>query len=162
MRRSNQTELREKAPRSKDWNPATFFIVLSLLIGSNAMQLLALRNEFTAFSRRADAKIGLLKEVIERVQKGEDVDVKGLLGTGNPEKEKEWEEVIREVEEEDRLWQAKERRQQKRDAAKAAEGPGERNAEDKTAASNETLTENQHTDTADTPPDMRKGLPGFY
>lgn len=58
------------------------------------MQLLALRNEFTAFSRRADAKIGLLKEVIERVQKGEDVDVKGLLGTGNPEKEKEWEEGV--------------------------------------------------------------------
>ncbi|KAL8672935.1 MAG: hypothetical protein Q9168_002610, partial [Polycauliona sp. 1 TL-2023] len=55
------------------------------------MQLLALRNEFTAYSRRADAKIALLKEVIERVQKGEDVDVKGLLGTGDPEKEKEWE-----------------------------------------------------------------------
>ncbi|KAL8892332.1 MAG: hypothetical protein Q9215_000731 [Flavoplaca cf. flavocitrina] len=63
-----------------------------LLIGSNAMQLLALRNEFTTYSRRADAKIGLLKEVIERVQKGEDVDVKGLLGTGNPENEKEWEQ----------------------------------------------------------------------
>ncbi len=56
------------------------------------MQLLALRNEFTTFSRRADAKIGLLKDVIERVQKGEDVDVRGLLGTGNPEKEKEWEQ----------------------------------------------------------------------
>lgn len=63
-----------------------------LLIGSNAMQLLALRNEFTTYSRRADAKIGLLKEVIERVQKGEDVDVKGLLGTGNPEEEKQWEQ----------------------------------------------------------------------
>ncbi|KAL8910820.1 MAG: hypothetical protein Q9171_003909 [Xanthocarpia ochracea] len=57
------------------------------------MQLLALRNEFTTFSRRADAKIGLLKDVIERVQKGESVDVKGLLGTGNPEKEREWEQV---------------------------------------------------------------------
>lgn len=55
------------------------------------MQMIALRNDFTTFSRRADAKIGLLKEVIERVQKGEDVDVKGLLGTGDPEQEKEWE-----------------------------------------------------------------------
>lgn len=56
------------------------------------MQMIALKNEFTTFSRRADAKIGLLKEVIERVQKGEEVDVKGLLGTGDPEQEKEWEQ----------------------------------------------------------------------
>ena len=63
-----------------------------LLIGSNAMQMIALRNEFTAFTRRADAKIALLKDVIERVQKGEEVDVKGLLGTGDPQKEKEWEQ----------------------------------------------------------------------
>lgn len=65
---------------------------MCLLIGSNAMQMIALQSEFTTFSRRADAKIGLLKEVIGRVQKGEDVDVKGLLGTGDPEQEKEWEQ----------------------------------------------------------------------
>jgi hypothetical protein len=45
--------------------------------------MIALRNEFAAFSRRADAKIGLLKEVIERIQNGEEVDVEGLLGTGD-------------------------------------------------------------------------------
>ena len=56
--------------------------------------MIVLRNEFINFSRKADAKIGLLKEVIERVQKGEDVDVEGLLGTGNEEKEREWEEGI--------------------------------------------------------------------
>lgn len=56
------------------------------------MHMIGLRNDFTAFSRRADAKIGLLKDVIERVQRGENVDVKGLLGTGNPEKERAWEE----------------------------------------------------------------------
>lgn len=54
--------------------------------------MIALRTEFTAFSRRADARISLLKEVIERVQKGEDVDVEGLLGTGDEEKEREWED----------------------------------------------------------------------
>lgn len=57
-----------------------------------SIQMIALRNEFAAFSRRADAKIGLLKEIIERVQKGETVDVEGLLGTGDYQKEKEWEE----------------------------------------------------------------------
>lgn len=54
--------------------------------------MIALKNSFAAFTRRADAKIGLLKEVIERVQKGEDVDVEGLLGTGDKKREAEWEE----------------------------------------------------------------------
>ena len=56
--------------------------------------MIALRNEFAAFSRRADAKIGLLKEIIGRIQKGEDVDVEGLLGTGDAKREQEWEEGI--------------------------------------------------------------------
>lgn len=92
MRAPDQSRNPDTVQRSREWNPATFFIVIFLLIGSNAMQMIALRNEFTAFSQRADAKIALLKEVIERVQKGEEVDVKGLLGTGDPEKEKEWEQ----------------------------------------------------------------------
>lgn len=78
--------------RSKGWNPATFYIVIFLLIGSQAIHMITLRKDFATFSRRADAKIALLKEVIERVQRGEDVDVKGLLGTGDKTKEKEWEE----------------------------------------------------------------------
>ncbi|KAI9823938.1 MAG: hypothetical protein M1832_002256 [Thelocarpon impressellum] len=69
--------------------------------------MIALRSEFAAYSRRADVRIGLLKEVIERVQRGEDVDVEGLLGTGNKAKEKEWEEVLREIEEEDKQWQSR-------------------------------------------------------
>lgn len=54
--------------------------------------MIALRSEYATVSRRARAKIGLLREVVERVQKGEDVDVEGLLGTGNEAKELEWEE----------------------------------------------------------------------
>jgi hypothetical protein len=54
--------------------------------------MIALRNSFEAFMRRADAKIGLLREVIERIQKGEKVDVEGLLGTGDERREREWEE----------------------------------------------------------------------
>ena len=63
-----------------------------LLIGSQAIQIIALRNELITYNRKTDAKISLLKEVIERVQRGEDVDVQGLLGTGDKAKEKEWEE----------------------------------------------------------------------
>lgn len=54
--------------------------------------MISLRNDFRSFSRKSEAKISLLKEVIERVQSGEDVDVEGLLGTGDEEKEREWEE----------------------------------------------------------------------
>lgn len=82
----------KKKAVSKDWNPATFYIWMFLLIGSMSIQMIALKNQHTTFSRRADAKIELLREVIERIQNGEDVDVEGLLGTGNAQQEKEWEE----------------------------------------------------------------------
>ncbi|KFY55459.1 hypothetical protein V496_06996 [Pseudogymnoascus sp. VKM F-4515 (FW-2607)] len=90
LRRSNK--LKSKKPKSTEWNPATFFIAILLLIGSMSIQMIALRNEFATFIRRADAKIDLLREVIEKVQNGEEVDVEGLLGAGNAEKEQEWEE----------------------------------------------------------------------
>ncbi len=63
-----------------------------MLIGSNAIQMIALRHDVTNFSRKADAKIELLKDVLGRLQRGEDVDIEGLLGTGDKEKEREWED----------------------------------------------------------------------
>ncbi|KAJ9665524.1 hypothetical protein H2201_004406 [Coniosporium apollinis] len=94
-------------PTRKPWNPATIFIILPLLVGSGAIQLLVLRTEMTNFSRKADAHIALLREVIERVKRGEEVDVEGILGTGVPEKEADWEEVMKEIEREDTLWKKK-------------------------------------------------------
>lgn len=77
---------------SKEWNPASYFILIFLLIGSQAIRLIALQTEVKNYTRKADAKIALLREVIERVQKGEDVDVERMLGTGDEVKEREWEE----------------------------------------------------------------------
>lgn len=57
-----------------------------------SIQMIALKNQHATFSRRADAKIELLREVIEKIHNGEEVDVKGLLGTGDKQQEKEWEE----------------------------------------------------------------------
>lgn len=79
-----------KSQRSKDWNPATFFIWIFLLIGSNAIQMLALRNEYSTFSRKADAKLALLKEVLDKIRRGEEVDVDKILGTGDEQQEQEW------------------------------------------------------------------------
>lgn len=74
------------------WNPATPYIVLSLLVGSQAIQLLWLKQERARSLRRAEAKIGILREVIERVQAGEEVDVEKVLGTGDEAQEAEWAE----------------------------------------------------------------------
>ncbi|TGO17117.1 hypothetical protein BTUL_0020g00020 [Botrytis tulipae] len=90
-----------KKPKSKDWNPATFFIWIFLLIGSMSIQMIALRNEYTTFSRRADAKIGVLKEIIQKIRNGEKPDVEALLGVGDREQEREWEEVLQEIGRED-------------------------------------------------------------
>jgi hypothetical protein len=76
---------------AKDWNPATFFIIIFLLIGSMSINMIALKKGFEAHMRRSDVRIGLLREVVEKLQKGEKVDVEKVLGTGVPEKEAEWE-----------------------------------------------------------------------
>ena len=77
------------APR-RGWNPATPYIVLALLVGSQAIQILWLKQERALERRRAEARIGLLREVVERVQRGEEVDVEGLLGVGREGEEGEW------------------------------------------------------------------------
>ncbi|OBT56809.1 hypothetical protein VE04_04206 [Pseudogymnoascus sp. 24MN13] len=119
LRRSNR--LKTKKPKSTEWNPATFFIAILLLIGSMSIQMIALRNEFATFIRRADAKIDLLREVIEKVQSGEEVDVEGLLGAGNLEKEQEWEEVLKEIEKEDEQWTEARRTKPRRRSPQAVE-----------------------------------------
>ncbi|KAI8959783.1 hypothetical protein F5Y11DRAFT_290229 [Daldinia sp. FL1419] len=92
-----------KKVKSKEWNPATFYIVIFLFIGSMAIQMIALRKDFDTFMRRSEVRIGLLREVVEKLQRGEEVDVQRELGTGDAEKEKEWEEVLKEIEREDVL-----------------------------------------------------------
>ncbi|KAI0887446.1 uncharacterized protein GGS22DRAFT_109596 [Annulohypoxylon maeteangense] len=92
-----------KKPKSKEWNPATFYIVIFLFIGSMSIQMIALKKDFDTYVRRAEVRIGLLREVVEKLQRGEEVDVEKTLGTGDAEKEKEWEEALREIENNDIL-----------------------------------------------------------
>ncbi|KAI2642893.1 hypothetical protein GGS21DRAFT_197316 [Xylaria nigripes] len=97
----------KKKAKSKDWNPATFFIAIFVLIGSMSIQMIALKRDFSTFMRRAEVRIELLREVVEKIQRGEEVDVERALGTGDAEKEAEWDEVIREIERDDILKHAK-------------------------------------------------------
>ena len=91
---------------------------MSLLIGSQAIQHIALKISYDKFSQETDAKLALLREVLRRYQAGEDVDVEAMLGTGNEPKEKEWEKAMREIEEEELQIIS---RNQKRRARQAAE-----------------------------------------
>ncbi|OKP11892.1 hypothetical protein PENSUB_2562 [Penicillium subrubescens] len=110
-----RTRKSRKAGESKEWNPATFYIVMFTLIGSQAIRLLTLKKGYAAYRRSADAKIELLKEVIERVQKGENVDVEKLLGTGDEGKELEWEHVLRQIEQEDAQWHSKQKAEKEKE-----------------------------------------------
>ncbi|CAK7220304.1 hypothetical protein SBRCBS47491_004142 [Sporothrix bragantina] len=105
------------ARAAKEWNPATFYIFIFLFIGSMSIQMIALKKDFETFMRQSDVKIGLLREVIERVQRGEKVDVERVLGTGDPAKEAEWDSVLKELESDE---VTKNFRRQEKKAAEAA------------------------------------------
>jgi hypothetical protein len=131
--------------------------------------MISLRNEFTAFSRRADAKIALLKEIIGRIQNGEEVDVEGLLGTGDAQREKEWEEgnsslsvikeqslimctiVLQEIEQEDQAWE-----QSRKSKPKHGRNLEEANAPTKAVGSTEAHAQSEEAKPKTKPP------VGFY
>lgn len=73
-------------------NPAVFYILMFILIGSQAIHLLQLRTSHENFLRSTNSKIRQLSEVIDKLKNGEEVDVKKALGTGNKASEDEWEE----------------------------------------------------------------------
>lgn len=89
LRRENRAR---KKGKSREWNPATYFIVMFLFVGSMSIQMIALRNQTSRYMRQASVRLQLLREVVERIQNGEDVDVEKMLGTGEPQKEADWEE----------------------------------------------------------------------
>ncbi|KAI5293290.1 hypothetical protein KEM52_005679 [Ascosphaera acerosa] len=95
-------------------NPAWFYVLMFMFIGSQAIHSLVLRKEREAFDRASDARIRVLRELIKRLQRGEEVDVRRVLGTGDERAEKSWEELIREIEEEEELWRRRETRNARR------------------------------------------------
>ncbi|RPA74843.1 hypothetical protein BJ508DRAFT_200141, partial [Ascobolus immersus RN42] len=80
----------------RPWNPYTFFVLIFLGIGSEAIQFIAMRKSHEETMRKGAARVDKLRELVERVQNGKEVDVKKeLLGVGGGEKEREereWEE----------------------------------------------------------------------
>ncbi|KAF1841420.1 uncharacterized protein K460DRAFT_408884 [Cucurbitaria berberidis CBS 394.84] len=110
---------RSEQAKPREWNPATPYIILGLLVGSQAIQILWLKQERGHTIRKAEAKIGILREIIERVQRGENVPVEKVLGTGDAASEREWAEVLKDIEDEKALFQSKKKRKALRQAAEA-------------------------------------------
>lgn len=54
--------------------------------------MIALKRDMLNYTRKTEAKIALLREVIGKVQAGEEVDVERILGTGNADREQEWQD----------------------------------------------------------------------
>jgi hypothetical protein len=103
--------------------------------------------------RKAEVKIAKLREVIEKLHRGEEVDVEKILGTGDEAQELEWEEALREIENEDKLWQIN---WQKRREAKA-----KREAEEQEASPiNESSDKATGVDKSTSAP--IQAPPGFY
>jgi len=116
LREKSQLPAEKKPP-----NPASYFIWISLFIGSQAIRIIGVHNEYNTFMRKAELKIAKLREVIEKLRKGEEVDVEKALGTGDETQELEWEEALREIENEDGIWQANKQKQREAKAKREAE-----------------------------------------
>ncbi|RMZ85137.1 hypothetical protein DV738_g33, partial [Chaetothyriales sp. CBS 135597] len=142
-RRRKPAEREEK----KQSNPASYFIWIFLFIGSQAVRILGLKNEHRAYMRRADLKLEQLREVVEKLHRGEEVDVEKVLGTGDEAQELEWEEAMQELASEERRWQ------QSREKAKEEQARQEKEQEDADPV-------NGHPQTAQ-PPTVPQA-PGFY
>jgi Family of unknown function (DUF5321) len=73
-------------------NPATHVAGLGVLCGSQAIQVIHLKNESADETRTSESKIRTLKDVIDRIRAGEQVDLQQELGKGDPKQEKEWQD----------------------------------------------------------------------
>lgn len=91
-------------------------------------------------------RIGLLKEVVEKLQRGENFDVEKALGTGDPEKEADWEAVLKEIERDDIT-----RNQKKQEKTKPSDPP-----------SIKKFTTVQENEPAQAPTKSRSGTASFF
>lgn len=78
----------------------TIQFILWASFGSAAIHLLNIKQKYSDKERRLTTKIAVLKDIIRRVNEGEEVDVARELKTGKSEEEREWEEVMNSFREE--------------------------------------------------------------
>ncbi|KAG5994436.1 hypothetical protein E4U52_001160 [Claviceps spartinae] len=85
-----------KGKKSKEWNPATFFINMFILIGSMPIQMIALRKQSKEYDRQSSLKIARLHETLRRLRNGEEPDGDEILsGADEAQKDLDWAELLR-------------------------------------------------------------------
>ena len=105
------------------------------------------------YSRKTEAKLSLLREVVQKVKSGEDIDVRKALGTGDPEQEAEWEEAMKELETNDPLEESMRKREAK--LANKAEKKRLRDEEKIKARDREGSPQSMASETSDTSTERR-------
>ncbi|KAG5954044.1 hypothetical protein E4U58_000221 [Claviceps cyperi] len=81
--------------KSKEWNPATFFINMFILIGSMPIQMIALRKQSKEYDRQSSLKIARLSETLRRLRNGEEADGDEILGGADEaQKDLDWAELL--------------------------------------------------------------------
>ncbi|KAG5981406.1 hypothetical protein E4U55_002964 [Claviceps digitariae] len=101
FRKENRQNRKSKS--SKEWNPATFFIVMFLLIGSMSIQMIALRKQSERFDRQSTVRMSQLREALRKLRSGEEVDVEKLLGRADEiQRDIDWEEMLEAIESDQR------------------------------------------------------------
>ena len=112
------------------------------------MRIIGLQNDHSTYMRKAEVQIAKLREVIRKLQAGEPVDVEKSLGTGDETQEREWEEAMREIENQDFVLDTTQKE-------RAAERKRRAAAEQDASPVNEDATTNE-TDA------KSQKVPGFY
>jgi hypothetical protein len=95
LRPSTDAALRPSGFQHFIQNPSTHLITLAMLAGSQAIQLIQLQTEVDTRKNKAKARLATLKDLVERVQRGDPIgskEIKEALGTGDPEAEREWQQ----------------------------------------------------------------------
>lgn len=88
--------------------------------------MLGLKGAYAKFSQETDAKLELLRDVVRRIQNGEKVDVERVLGTGDEKKEREWEDVMKELEAEDAMFRERRKKWKQRKVENQQDTPPEK------------------------------------
>jgi hypothetical protein len=67
-------------------------ILLLASFANSAAMILSYKSQKREISWQSKERIQTLRETIEKVRKGESIDIRAALGTGDPEMEKRWED----------------------------------------------------------------------
>lgn len=79
--------------------------------------------------RQSEARIASLREVVEKIQRGEPVNVEAALGTGDPAKEADWEQMLKAIERDEAIRKSKREKPERREPASITSSTSTQNAE---------------------------------